>query len=234
MRAMPQSPASRWYYNTSRGSRCRRSECRQRCQTAVERCRATTRARERDRDSRRSRLNRPNLNTLVHACTTAISQGGTDHGYLESPALAGGRDGRHRARISFHVDLCLLRSISRRVRTSAMLELMLRLRVRHMVIAVFLASIACHSKAIVDCNSNPGDGDRCAGLEEGYVCRQGYSCYIGCAKTCSCVDDTWRCGYRCDDYSPVDGGGSQGFQCGTPPLCWKVCGQPPADVDASP
>jgi hypothetical protein len=106
------------------------------------------------------------------------------------------------------------------------------------VFVLFMALGACgSSKRVVDCQDNPSDGDRCTGPGEGYVCRQGWSCYTGCASVCDCVAGTWRCRYLCQDLG-LDGGlpgaAVEPIPCGTPPLCWRVCGSPPPGVDAGP
>jgi hypothetical protein len=112
------------------------------------------------------------------------------------------------------------------------------MRTLYVLISVSMILVAAGwgcSRRMVACEDDPSDGDRCTGPGEGYVCRQGYYCHTGCASECECVAGTWRCRYLCVD-NASDGGipGRETIQCGTAPLCWRVCGTPPPGVDAGP
>ena len=87
------------------------------------------------------------------------------------------------------------------------------------------------AKAVVGCEANPVEGDLCAGIQPGYVCRQG-NCLGGCSHQCSCVDGVWRCGVGCRDFNGQPSLDAFPFYCGTAPLCWADCYMPPPDLDA--
>lgn len=86
---------------------------------------------------------------------------------------------------------------------------------------------------VVGCGENPRNGDLCVDFQAGYVCRQG-DCLGGCFSQCSCVDGVWRCvgGVgACRDFWQGHADSSPPY-CGTPPLCWAQCYEPPAGLDA--
>jgi len=74
---------------------------------------------------------------------------------------------------------------------------------------------------VLSCAQDPKEGDRCSGIPEGYVCRQG-DCVGGCVPECSCEGGTWRCPMGCRDFTSQSPDSSVRF-CGVAPLCWARC-----------
>jgi len=81
----------------------------------------------------------------------------------------------------------------------------------------------------IGCAQDPKEGDRCSGIPEGYVCRQG-GCVGGCVPECSCEGGAWRCPIGCRDFTSQGPDSSVRF-CGVAPLCWARCYATPPGLD---
>jgi len=82
---------------------------------------------------------------------------------------------------------------------------------------------------VITCAQDPKEGDRCSGIPEGYVCRQG-DCAGGCVPECTCEGGVWRCPIGCRDFTSQGPDSSVRF-CGVAPLCWARCYATPPGLD---